>query len=96
MGEYSYTSSDFKTKLDYEMEYKTKYNIKMIQICVQGGFDTLLVIQESLKAQVPILILAVCFNFISCLFSKEILFKFFLGKQRNIRFDCKSSQFKKA
>jgi hypothetical protein len=54
--------SSLKTKLESEMEYQSKYNIKMIQICIQGGFDTLLVIQESLRVQVPILILAVSLN----------------------------------
>jgi hypothetical protein len=61
----SYTSSGLRGKTSVHEKYHSKFNIKMIQICVQGGFDTLLVIQESLKAQVPILILAVCKVFVS-------------------------------
>lgn len=43
---------------DDEMEVDKKFNIPMIQICVHGNFETLYVLQESLKQRVPILILA--------------------------------------
>jgi hypothetical protein len=38
-----------------------KFNIPMILICVNGGYDALKLIHESLKQRVPILVLAVSF-----------------------------------
>lgn len=56
----SVASSDDESKV--ESEFDNKFNTPMIQICVHGGYDTLLVLQESLKQRVPILVLSVIIN----------------------------------
>jgi hypothetical protein len=54
-----------------------KFNIPMILICVNGGYDAFKLIHESLKQRVPILVLAVRF-FIRLEFYKPWLFIYLL------------------
>jgi hypothetical protein len=65
------SSSPSHTSLNVDLDEKSgihdndshfvneKFNIPMILICVNGGYDALTLIHESLKQRVPILVLAV-------------------------------------
>lgn len=59
----SYSSAGMVAQFEAEQEAEqTKHGVQIIQICVQGDADTLLTIQESLRCQVPILLIAVSSN----------------------------------
>ena len=78
--------------IDQNDETDTQKNeyIPMILIVVQGGPNTLMTVEESLKENVPVLVLAVIKPTLSHSPILVLTFIFQLkGKQRMRRFDCK-------